>query len=329
MARNKQSVISQKISKGGVDTLNLPRSSVHDAYMLRFNITVTNSTGSSVTPTAKEILNAIDAVRLVTDSTRVHYDLTGHDIALLNVPLQKYGTNPFLFQTLQAISNSGTASYEFVLYLDQGDILACAHTNVELTILFKDSTAQSLTVSTASCTVTIKETIYSDAELKSVYGENLELAAEPKCYAQTATCASNTEFVGFHDLPTGTLLRGCTLLITNTSGTIPDTVGILRTTPDRIELNKEDFKTHLELDEILMGTPTVNNVVSGTSIECMYNIDFGTQWQSNGIGKDGWSFAKGDVQLAMKTSAAQTVRFISKESMVNTTAYANKGYTAY
>lgn len=329
MSRNKLSVISQKISKGGVDTLNLPRSSVHDAYMLKFNIAISNSSGSSVTPTPEEILGVIDSVRLVTDSTRVHYDLTGMDIALMNVPLQKSGTSAFLFSTLSAVADSGTASYEFVLYLDQGDILACAHTNVELSVIFKDAVKTGVSVTSASCTVTIRETIYSDAELKAIYGEGLVNAAEPKCYAKTETCSANTEFIGFADIPTGTLLKGVTLLISNTSGTLPDTVGILRNTPDRIELNKEDFATHMELDEILMGTQTYYKHTAGSLLSAMYNIDFGTQWQNNGLGKDGWSFAKGDVTFAMKTSAQQTVRIISKESMVNTTAYANKGYTAY
>lgn len=328
MSRNKLSVISQKITKGGVDTLNLPRSSVHDAYMLKFNIAISNS-GSAFTPTPEEILGVIDSIRLVTDSTRVHYDLTGMDVALMNVPLQKSGTSSFLFSTLSEVGASGTGAYEFVLYLDQGDILACLHTNVELSVIFKDLVKTGVSVTSASCTVTIRETIFSGDELKAVYGQAYELAAEPKCYAKTEKCSANTEFIGFADIPTGTLLKGATLLITNDSGTLPDTVGILRNTPDRIELNKEDFATHMELDEILMGTQTYYKHTAGSKLAAMYNIDFGTQWQNNGIGKDGWSFAKGDVTFAMKTSAEQTVRIISKESMVNTAAFANKGYTAY
>lgn len=50
-------------------------------------------------------------------------------------------------------------------------------------------------------------------------------------------------------------------------------------------------------------------------------MDFSTQWQANGKGKNGWSYAKGDIQLAAKTNAELSVRYISLESMVNTAVY--------
>lgn len=327
--RNKLSVFSQPITKGGVDTLNLPRNSVHDAYILRFNINVKNGTTGSITPTPKDILDAITEIRVVTDSTRVHYDITGHDLALLNSLIQVNSTEPFIDKTLSAIAANGTDNYEFCLYLDEGDIIATAHTNVELTVKFAGTTTKGLTVTGAECLLTIKESLYSQAELLAKYGEGLARAAEPKVYVQTAKCNGNTEFSGFFDLPTGTLLRKALLLITNSTGTLPDQIGILRTNPDRVELNKEDFKTHIELDQIIYRTKLPYKHVAGTSLSAAYVIDYGTQWQSNGIGKNGWSFAKGDIQLAAKTTADQNVRYISIESMVNTSVYPAALFTEY
>lgn len=314
--RNKLSILSQPIQKGGVDTLNLPRNSVHDAYILKFNVTVNNGTSAAITPTAREILEAIAEIKLVTDSTRVHYAMNGHDLALLNALIQKNNTHPFIEQTLDEIAASASKEYSFSLYLDEGDIIAVAHTNVELTVKFADKTAQALDVASAKCYVTLKETIYSTAELQAIYGKNFELVAEPKVYAQTATCNANTEFVGFYDLPTGTLLRKAVLEISGSD--FPQQVGILRTVPDRIELNKEDFETHIELDQIIYGTELP---VDRENHVATYVMDFGSQWQANGKGKNGWSYAKGDIQLAAKTTAELSVRYISLESMVNTAVY--------
>lgn len=327
--RNKLSVFSQPITKGGVDTLNLPRNSVHDAYILRFTVGVSNGTSASITPTPKDILDAIGEIRLVTDSTRVHYDITGHDLALLNALMQVNSTDPFIDQTLDAVAAGETANYEFCLYLDEGDIIATAHSNVELTVKFGDKTNMGLTITRAECLLTIKESLYSAQELVAKYGEGLATAAEPKVYVQTAKCGANTEFSGFFDLPTGTLLRKAMLYVTNSTGKLPEQIGILRTNPDRVELNKEDFKTHIELDQIIYRTKLPYEFVEDSKLAAAYVIDYGTQWQSNGIGKNGWSYAKGDIMLAAKTPVDINVRYISIESMVNTAVYPPTLFTEY
>lgn len=313
--RNKLSVISQQIKLDGVDTLNLPRNSVHDAYILRFNIKTHATAAATVTP--REVLEAISEIRLVTDSTRVHYALNGHDLALLNARIQVNSTAPFIDSEPVSMQADDTHDYDFSLYLDEGDILAVLHTNVELTVKFAHQVKANVEVLDANAKITIKESIYSTQELASVFGKDFENVAEPKVYSQTASCNANSEFTGFFDLPTGTLLRGAMLFV-QSAGAFPDQMGILRTVPDRIELNKEDFETHLELDQIIYKTVLP---VDRTNHTAAYVMDFGTQWQANNLGKNAWSYAKGDVQLAAKTSAALNIRYISLESMVNTAVY--------
>lgn len=311
--RNKESTIAQPISMSN-STLNLPRNSVHDAYILRFNLTVTNESAGAYVPKIKDVLKkAITDIRLVTDSVRVHYALNGYDLALLNSRIQKTQANDVLGMEFEEIPAGEHVDLSFCLYLDEGDIIAPAHNNVELTVQFGGEIDNGIVVAMASCLVTLKETIYTAAQLVSLYGEQWERVVEPKVYALTDDCAGNTEFSGFMDLPTGTLLRGAVIDFEPADGkTYPELVGLLRTVPDRVELGKVDWQTHRAEDEIIYETV----FPEGTWI-----YDFGTQWQSNRVGKDGWSFAKGDIQLAAKSEVKQNVRYISLESLVNVALY--------
>ena len=326
--RNKETTLSQKIIMGSVGTLNLPRNSVHDAYILRFDMKIANASSSAYTIDIRKVLESIEEIKLVTDSIRVHYALNGYDLALLNAKIQKVQTNDILTREDVTIAAGKSADYTFCLYLDEGDIVAVAHNNVELSVSFNgEGLGDDITIASASCTVTLKETIYSSAQLTELYGESWEMIVEPKVYALTWTCAGNTEFTGFGDLPTGTLLRGAIIefkpsdATSTDKGTYPKQVGILRTVPDRVELGKVDWETHRMEDEIIYQT---------VFPEGIFIYDYGTQWQSNKIGKDAWSYAKSDIQLAALSTVEQKVRYISLESLVNTTLYSqNFAFTTY
>ncbi|MBO5003357.1 hypothetical protein J6C36_03725 [Methanocorpusculaceae archaeon] len=311
--RNKVSTIAQPISMS-MSTLNLPRNSVHDAYILKFNLTVANNSSAPYTPEIKNVLKkAITDIRLVTDSIRVHYALNGYDLALLNSRVQKTQANDTLGMTFEEIPAGEHVDLTFALYLDEGDIVAPAHNNVELSIQFGGEIDKDIIVATANCVITLKETIYSGAQLESLYGESWERVVEPKVYALTDECAGNTEFSGFMEIPNGTLLRGAVVDFTPADGeTYPELIGLLRTVPDRVELGKEDWFTHRAIDEIIYETTFPKGCVI---------YDFGTQWQSNRVGKDGWSFAKGDIELAAKSEVKQAIRYISLESLVNIPLY--------
>lgn len=319
--RNKISVLSQKLTMGSTTSLLLPRNSIHDAYLLRFAVTVKNGTGSSVTSTIDDVLNAISEIKVVTDATRDHYVLTGMDAALLTAKRHK-SVNSVLGISSESLASNATKTYSFTLVLDEGDILAVAHTSVELSLYVKDTTGLGLTVQAAECTVTVKETICSTAELEARFGAELSGAVEPKVCGYTISAPSCSEFVGVFDLPTSTLLKGAVIKFTPSSSTYPSQIGLIRNTPDRVELGKEDWGTRRDLDEMIYDTTFPAGVII---------YDFGTQWQANGIGKDGWNLAKHDVELAMKASESQTIRYISCESLVNTTLWNNSGvdFTQY
>jgi len=324
--RNKTSVIYQQLSMGGATTLNLPRNSVHDAYILRFNIKVATDTGITATVPMQKILESIENISLITDSTRVHYALNGYDLALLNAKIHKAQSNRVIDMPDVSLDGTSAKEVEFCLYLDEGDIIAAAHTNVELSVDFANKITIGTTkvnVTDADCKVTLKETIYSTAELKAVYGENLQRVAEPKVYSITKNCSANSEFHEFLDLPTGTLVRGALITFTATDGSadLPEEVGLMRTVPDRVELGREDWKSHRAVDEIIYQTKFPANV---------FVYDYTTQWQNNGVGKNGWSYAKGDVQLAAHTAKEMKVRYISLESIVSTDYYSqNVAFSEY
>ena len=312
--RRKYSLLSQTISDSN-HVVNLPRSSIHDGYELKFSMRLTNTSGASATPLITDVLNAITEISLVSDSVRNHYSLNGLDLARLNYRVDK--VNKVLDKTYEALANDAYVDTDFVLYLDEGEILAIAHTNLELKVLFGSTAGTGIDISNAKCEIGLIEEICSEAELKARYGDEYQRLAEPKVYALTATCDANTEFVGFMDLPTGTLLKGAMLTFT----TDPTLVGLLRTVPDRVELMKQEWTMARAIDEYIYGTTHPAHIVS---------MDFGVQWQANGVGKDGWSFSKGDIQLAAKTSSSTTVRYVSIEQIVSIDLYKKSyAFTTY
>jgi len=314
-ARNKLTVIDQKLSLGSTTSIILPRNSIHDAYMLRFSITVKNGTASSITATVADVLKAITEIKVVTDAVREHYVLNGLDSAWLTTLKHKSHENSVLNIADEAIAANGTKTYNFTLVLDEGDIVAVAHTSVALSVNWATTTALGLTVQSAECQVTIKETIVSTADLAEMFNapaeegfSDLIKVIEPKVCAYTINANTCTEFTGVFDIPTNTLIRGAVIHFTGTGGTMPDQVGLLRNTPDRVELGKEDFNVRRDLDEMILQT----KLPAGLMV-----YDFGTQWQTNGFGKDGWSFAKHDIEFAIKSTVSQIIRYISLESLVS------------
>jgi len=303
--RRKYSILSQTITDS-VHVANLPRTSIHDGYALKISMRLTNTSGASATPMIADILSAITEISLVSDSVRNHYALNGLDLARLNYRVDR--VNKVLDMTYSALANDAYVDTAFVLYLDEGEILAIAHTNLELKVLFGSTAGTGIDISNAKCEIELIEEICSEAELKARYGEKYEKLAEPKVYALSATCDANTEFTGFLDLPTGTLLKGAML----TFSADPSMFGLLRTVPDRVELMKQDWTIARWLDELIYGTTLPVHVV---------NMDFGVQWQANGVGKDGWTYSKGDIQLAAKTSSSTTVRYVSIEQIVDIDLY--------
>ncbi|MDD4126880.1 MAG: hypothetical protein PHV39_04245 [Methanomicrobium sp.] len=310
MARIKENTLAEKINKS-VPAIQLPRTSIHDAYALKFKISVKNETAGAVTPTIAQVLTAIEQIVLTSDSTRVHYSLNGMDLARRNAIFGSADVEKVIEKTFSSIAAAGTADLSFVLFMDEGDILAIAHDSLELKVIF-GSAVGTLTLTAAEVTITIIEKIPSHAELVSLYGENLEYVAEPKVYAITQNIAANTEFTGVMDLPTGTLLTGAMIYFS----TAPEQVGILQTVPDRVELIKIDWDTMRAIDERKFKTDSPAGMIT---------LDYGSQWYDNAMGVPAWTYNKGDRQVAVKSATAGTIRYVSFERMVNTTAYAKTG----
>lgn len=325
--RVKYTTIAQVIDEN-VNTINLPRTSIHDAYALKFTMKYLNDTGAARTPTRENLLEAIQEIVLTSDSSRIHYWVNGLQLAKLNARIHKYQCEPVLFKPTGVIANNAHFEETFVLYLDEGDIVATAHNNLELRVIFKPKTADGIRVVNASCVVTIIEQLCTQTELFAKYGNDLRGVAEPKVTVKKVTAHATTDLYPIIDIPTQTLLRGCILtfspVIAPEEGEgdgMPASTGILRLVPDRVELENIDWATHRAINEITYQTKFPENMV-------LWN--FGTQWQSNGVGKDGWSFNKHDVEIAARLSRDTNVEYISLESLVDTALYsANVAFTEY
>ncbi len=320
MARIKKNTLSEKISLT-VPAIQLPRSSIHDKYILDIDMTIANASASSVTPTAEQVLTAIESITLTSDSTRVHYAVSGLDVARRNaIRTGAASVEKAINKTFSAIAASASGTCNVKLVLDEGDILAVAHDSLELKVAFNTAIDTGVTVSAATVTTTITEIIPSAEELTSWYGKNFEYVAEPKVYSQTVSIPANTELTGVFDIPTGTLLNAAMLYFT----TDPQVVGILQTVPDRVELMREDYDV-LRFDNELK--------YKATSPAGVVMLEYGSEWYDNSMGVPAWTYNKGDRQISVKSSASTTLRYTSFERIVNIDAYnktgiANIGSTA-
>ncbi len=304
--RAKINTISQTINKNN-PAIQLPHTTIHDAYIMGFTITLKNSTEEAITPDIENVLKSIEQFVLTSDGTNVHASLNGIDLARRDAMKSHEGCDRVIDRTLSAIAGGATQEVKFKLFFDEGDILGAAHDSLEMKITFLNDVlnTEGLEIQSATVRITIIELIPEGAELIQRYGQNLELLAEPKVYVITQNCAENSEFTGFMDLPTGTLQRGAMLHFS----TVPEQVGILKMVPDRTELLKVDFDVLRMIDERKFGCAIPAGIVT---------LDYGNQISCNNLGLLGWNWSKGDVQIAAKTGSSTTLRYVSYEHVVNT-----------
>ena len=298
--RAKINTISQTINKNN-PAINLPHTTIHDAYIMSFTMVLKNNSVSLITPDIENVLKSIEQFVITSDGTNGHASLNGIDLAA------HAGTDRVIDRTLDSISSDATQEVKFKLFFDEGDILGAAHDSLEMKITFLDEVlnTEGLEIVSATVRISIIELIPEGTELIARYGQNLELLAEPKVYVITQGCAGNSEFTGFMDLPTGTLQRGAMLHFS----TVPEQVGVLKMVPDRTELLKVDFDVLRSIDERKFGCAVPEGIVT---------FDYGHQISCNNIGLLGWNWSKGDVQIAAKTEASTTLRYVSYEHVVNT-----------
>lgn len=311
--RYKMNTIAQVINKQN-PAINLPRSSIHDAYILDCKVTIKNNTAASVTPTITQVLTALDQVVVTSDSSTVHYSWTGLDVARRNAMFVSDDcTSKVINKVLPAIGAGNSDTISFTLMLEEGDIIAVMHDALELKCVWLPTIANNVEITEAVIRTTIMEKIPTGEEVISLYGDNFEYVAEPKVYAIKQDCAGGSDFTGVIDLPTGTMLTGAMMHFS----AAPELVGIMQNVPDRVELEKVSFDVLRAIDERKYKTDLPENVIA---------IDYGTHWMTNGIGKPGWKFNKGDIQVAVKTAEPTTLRYISFERVVNTKAFDAAGF---
>jgi len=203
-----------------------------------------------------------------------------------------------------------------LLTLDAGDLLALLKDSLTLSIETQTATGVAdLTLSALSVEITVDEDVYANvAELKSVYGQNLELAAEPKVVVKSESFSTLSELAEILELPVGTLLRRGFVQILDGSGdrsnSVATKVGIKASSPEERDLYTVAFGTAQLIDKQQYD---LSDYVDGVAV-----IDYAEEITNDGMGIKGWRFNKGDMVLTAKTGAAGSVRYISHEHVVNT-----------
>lgn len=303
---SRKRTLSEKITYTN-KTIDLPRDAVIDAILLRCNIVLSNAGASAWNGTYEDVLKAIREVRVVSDGNNIHYALTGLDIAIMNYyDSASKSVNP---DEAVSIGAGASATFEVLLTLDAGDIIALEKDSLKLTVVFETSIATDVTLDTNNSYVeiTLEEDVYAP-------DEEIELSGEPKVYAIEKSFATLGEFAEVLELPVETLLHRAFLVFRDNTGARSDNIdekyGIIQTSPERIELYNIGYNTArlYDKEEYNLDAP-----LTGVSV-----LDYGEEVTKDGLGIRAWRVNKGDLQLALKTSANGTVRYISHEFVVDT-----------
>lgn len=296
-------------------SIDIPRDAVIDQFFLRFAVTVANADVNPYAATNEALLRAIQEIRVVSDGSTVHYALSGADIALLN----RYNSKPGFGINLGGAVNvpaGQNATFNYLLRLDEGDILAASKDSLEMRIIVNPALAANITISGLTCTVSLAENVLSAAEFVESYGANLEYAAEPKVYALNAPVVASTDLSNILDLPTGSLARAGVLQFINPAtglldGAVnPTAVGLINTSPDRREVLNIDWTT-------LQAINTAEYDTGATAPAGVALLNYAKDVTCDGYGLRGWRFTKGDWQLAARTANAATLRYVCLEHVIN------------
>lgn len=298
----------------------IPRDAVIDSIALRVKATISNAT-TEYTGTMAAFLACLTNLRLVSNGSNIHYSLSGLDLAVINYyDHQNVNVDPDAAITVPAVSGEtpGTLALDFILLMDQGDILAAIKDSLDLTLELNTTVATSVTISAFEVQVSLNESVMSATEFVNIYGASTEKAAEPKIIALEKAFTITEELSPFLDIPTGTLLRRAFFMIKDVNGVrgnvTPVKFGILRTQPDQSELFALDYPTMQKLNEV------VYKVQKGP-LSGIIALDYGTEITRDNLGLKGWKFTSGVYKAALKSATAGIARMISIEYIVNTSNF--------
>jgi len=289
-------------------TIDLPRDAVIDAILLRCYIVLTNNdTTNPFNGTYEDVLKAIKEVRVVSDGNNIHYALTGLDVAIMNYyDKASKSVNP---DGAISVGAGASASFEVLLTLDAGDIVAVEKDSLKLTVEFETSIATNVSLDTNNSfvEVTLEEDVYAT-------DEEIPITGEPKVYSLEKSFGTLGELAEVLELPVDTLLHRAFLVFKDGTGARSDNVdekyGIIQTSPERIELYNIGYNTARLYDK---QEYNLDAALTGVSV-----LDYGEEVTKDGLGIRAWRLNKGDLQLALKTSANGSVRYISHEFVVDT-----------
>ena len=286
--------------------IDLPRNGVIEKIALLFNLTLSNSdSANAATVSMEEILKAIEEIRVVADANDIKYSLNGLDLAIMNY----YDTAAKSVKLSDTVSvpAGGTANVSFLLVLNAGEIHALAKEQLNLSISFNKSVADNVSISDASVTVTLDNKVFEDANEWVAYYSGIFV--EPKVWTKEKSFETLNELADLMPIPVGSIsLRGF-LIVSDSTGAradIVDKYAIIQTRPRRTELMKVDWQTGQALDKVEY---ILDDPLTGVTV-----IDYDKELVPGGF--DLRDAESGLYKLALKTSAAGKIRYLSHEAVI-------------
>lgn len=304
--------------------IDLPIHNVIDKIIMDYTVKVT----ATATATIKyaDVMNTIKEIRCVSDGNIVHYNVSGLDLALMNI--YDFGEAGLIHPDTDISLTAGAAKeVTFTLQLSRGDLLANTKQSLDLTHDLKTAINDNVTVNEVSAVVTISEKIFdSKAEFFSVYayapekrGENVDLAAEPNISVVTKPFDASNEMRDMYELPAGANTIRRIFFVSSSAGAAPargvsepTKLGVNLNMSRRVKAYDIKWKTLQHLNE----ADYKLKAVSGVAV-----IDFGAEFTGDEFGLRGWNFRKGDQTIGTTAAAGGELRMIIEQYTVNTAVF--------
>ena len=286
-------------------SIDLPRNGVIEKIALLFNLTLKNAGSSEWSGTYEDVLKAIEEIRVVADANDTKYALNGLDVAIMNY--YDSASKSVKLSDSITVPASGTKNISFLLFLDAGEIHAVAKESLKLYVSFNTSVAENITIDNAEVVVTLDKLVFEDANEWVAYYSGIFV--EPKVWTKEKSFEQLNELADFMNIPTGAIAWRGFLTTYNDSGARADLIdkyAIIQTKPRRIDLMKVDWNTSKQLDKVEY---KLDSVLEGVSV-----IDYDKELVEGGF--DLRDAGTGTFKLALKTTGAGKVRYISHELVV-------------
>ncbi|MCS3901722.1 hypothetical protein [Methanococcus voltae] len=303
-------VMGQKLTKE-LKKIDLPTEHVIDKIVLLVRCKLKATANKTVK--IEEIGKIFSQFNVLSDNAISHYAVGMNDILKINHYMNR-GKNLSVNGTvsLDDTFTIGTTetTFETLLLLDCGDILAFKKQALELNVDYDLGAIDGVTVSDIEITVTLdKDKFETMNDYYFKYGTGLDVYVEPKVTVFTSNLSENTNLDDTQAFPIGNILDKLICTFVDTTGARSDGINseiAVRDTVNSIEYYKQDYLTMKYLDAVEHDIKPLLGVVI---------IDMESEITNQSLGFKEYLYTKDQFQIATHNKTNGKLRVIRIEHM--------------